>query len=117
MVGRHDLRRAVCTRKVNQRDKKGIAMLTMRLRFALFIAAVTSIGSGGYAIAVDAAADAAASATIPGKESPELQEIVVTGMRASLEKSLEIKKDAARNNSLPRPVIDRIPAAVQYVII
>jgi iron complex outermembrane receptor protein len=78
-----------------KRDKKGIAMLTMRLRFALFIAAVTSIGSGGYANAVDAAADAAASATVPGKESPELQEIVVTGMRASLEKSLEIKKDAS----------------------
>lgn len=74
-------------------------MLTMRLRFALLIAAVTSIGSAGYALAVDAttdaATDAATSATVPGKDSPDLQEIVVTGMRASLEKSLEIKKDAA----------------------
>jgi iron complex outermembrane receptor protein len=69
-------------------------MLTMRLRFALLIAAVTSIGSGGYVFAVDAAADAAASAAVPGKDSPQLQEIVVTGLRASLEKSLEIKKDA-----------------------
>ena len=30
-----------------------------------------------------------------GPDEPELQEIVVTGMRASLEKSLDIKKDAA----------------------
>jgi iron complex outermembrane recepter protein len=73
---------------------KGIAMLTMRLRSALLIAAVTSIGLGGYALAVDAAADTAASAAGPGKDSPELQEIVVTGLRASLEKSLEMKKDA-----------------------
>jgi iron complex outermembrane recepter protein len=73
---------------------KGIAMLTMRLRSALLIAAVTSIGPGGYALAVDAAADTAASAAGPGKDSPELQEIVVTGLRASLEKSLEMKKDA-----------------------
>ena len=30
-----------------------------------------------------------------GPDEPELQEIVVTGMRASLEKSLDIKRDAA----------------------
>jgi len=34
-------------------------------------------------------------ATAPTVKSPELEEIVVTGLRASLEKSLEIKKNAA----------------------
>jgi iron complex outermembrane recepter protein len=57
--------------------------------------------SGGMAWAVDdaTAADAAATttaaaATTGAKSDPELQEIVVTGLRASLEKSLEIKKNA-----------------------
>jgi iron complex outermembrane recepter protein len=57
--------------------------------------------SGGMAWAVDdttaadpAAATTAAAATTGAKGDPELQEIVVTGLRASLEKSLEIKKNA-----------------------
>src|SRR6185437_13834483 len=42
------------------------------------------------------AADAAAAGTATGQNSgdPELQEIVVTGLRASLEKSLDIKRNA-----------------------
>ena len=74
-------------------------MPTMCLRTALLIAAVTSVGLTRSALAADAAtdanADAATATAVPGKDSPELQEIVVTGMRASLEKSLEIKKDAS----------------------
>jgi iron complex outermembrane recepter protein len=56
--------------------------------------------TGGIAWAVDdTAADAPASAsgaaaTTGAKSDPELQEIVVTGLRASLEKSLEIKRNA-----------------------
>src|SRR6202044_3690008 len=80
-------------------DTKGIAMPTMCLRTALLIAAVTSVGLTRSALAADAAtdanADAATTTAVPRKDSPELQEIVVTGMRASLEKSLEIKKDAS----------------------
>ena len=74
-------------------------MPTLRLRSALLIATTVSLGSSLPAFAVDNANDAAASdaaaATTPGSASPELQEIVVTGIRASLEKSLEIKKDAS----------------------
>jgi iron complex outermembrane recepter protein len=75
-------------------------MPTMRLRSALLVA-VASLGSTFPALAVDStttAADAATTATAGtagGAESPELQEIVVTGMRASLEKSLQIKRDAS----------------------
>ena len=69
-------------------DTKGIAMPTMCLRTALLIAAVTSVGLTQSALAADAAtdanADAATATAVPGKDSPELQEIVVTGMRASL---------------------------------
>ena len=36
-----------------------------------------------------------AEAPAPASEEPALQEIVVTGLRASLEKSLEVKRDAA----------------------
>src|SRR5580704_12149716 len=76
-------------------------MPTMRLRSALLVAAA-SLGLSFPAFAVDSAntatADAAGPATAgtaASNESPELQEIVVTGMRASLEKSLQIKKDAS----------------------
>jgi len=76
-------------------------MPTMRLRSALLVAAAT-LSSNFPAFAVGstdtATADAATSAatgTATGNDSPELQEIVVTGIRASLEKSLEIKKDAS----------------------
>jgi len=90
-------------------------MPTMRLRSALFVAAA-ALGSNIPAFAVDstnaAATDAAASTTTASATSadaattattatatttntPELQEIVVTGMRASLEKSLQIKRDAS----------------------
>src|ERR1700728_3916358 len=91
------------SRKVT-RIKKGIAMPTMRLRSALLLAAAASLGPSGCwsTFAADAAADATttasdATATTTGssKDAAELQEIVVTGIRASLEKSLEIKKDAS----------------------
>jgi len=83
-------------------------MPMMRLRSALLMAAIASLYLNYPAFAVDSAADSAATdatttdavttaaATTPtGDQSPELQEIVVTGIRASLEKSLEIKKDAS----------------------
>jgi TonB-dependent receptor len=69
------------------------------------------VASIGVAAAVDVAAAGSASETVaagtsttsttvnadPAKQGPdaELQEIVVTGMRASLEKSLEVKRNAS----------------------
>src|ERR1700734_1270227 len=74
-------------------------MLTLRLRSALLLAATASLGSSFAAFAVDNANDAAPAAETTAANananSPELQEITVTGIRASLEKSLEIKKDAS----------------------
>jgi len=72
-------------------------MLTLRLRSALLMAATASLGLSFAAFAVDNADDAASAAktTAANANAPELQEIIVTGIRASLEKSLEIKKDAA----------------------
>ena len=82
--------------------------MRMRLRFALAMAATAAVapnypafavdaGSNGTAAAPGAASAPAVAADAPaaGGNSPDLQEIVVTGIRASLEKSLEIKKDAA----------------------
>ena len=71
--------------------------MPMRPRSALLLAIATCLGSGGLSFATDAGgpSNTAVSATAPGPDAPELQEIVVTGMRASLEKSLEIKKDAS----------------------
>jgi TonB-dependent receptor len=72
-------------------------MLTLRLRSALLMVATASLGSSFAAFAVDNANDAAPAAATANANAnaPELQEIVVTGIRASLEKSLEIKKDAS----------------------
>jgi iron complex outermembrane recepter protein len=78
-------------------------MPTMRLRFALLMAVAASTVPTFAALARDAAAaasDAAATsdATTPAAASgatADLQEIVVTGIRASLEKSLVIKRDAS----------------------
>jgi iron complex outermembrane recepter protein len=74
-------------------------MLTLRLRSALLLAATASLGSSFTAFAVDNANDAAPAAETTAANAnanaPELQEITVTGIRASLEKSLEIKKDAS----------------------
>lgn len=74
-------------------------MLTLRLRSLLLMAATASLGSSFAAFAVDNANDAAPAAETTAANananSPELQEITVTGIRASLEKSLEIKKDAS----------------------
>src|SRR5271168_3180597 len=74
-------------------------MPTLRLRSALLMAATASLGSSFAAFAVDNANDAAPAAETTAANAnanaPELQEIVVTGIRASLEKSLEIKKDAS----------------------
>jgi len=89
-------------------QKKGIVMPTVRLRSSLLVAALLaaaaiSLGSNLAASAADSTSEAAtadaatanAGTNAPGNDSPELQEIVVTGIRASLEKSLEIKKDAS----------------------
>src|SRR5580700_1534443 len=74
-------------------------MLTLRLRSALLLAATASLGSSFAAFAVDNANDAAPAADTTAANAntntPELQEILVTGIRASLEKSLQIKRDAA----------------------
>src|SRR5277367_148982 len=74
-------------------------MLTLRLRSALLMAATASLGSSFAAFAVDNANDAARAAETTAANAnanaAELQEITVTGIRASLEKSLEIKKDAS----------------------
>src|SRR5271170_3857225 len=74
-------------------------MLTLRLRSALLMAATASLGSSFAAFAVDNANDAAPAAETTAANAnanaAELQEITVTGIRASLEKSLEIKKDAS----------------------
>src|ERR1700691_1125130 len=74
-------------------------MLTPRLRSALLMAATVALGSSSAAFAVDNANDTAPAAETTAANanasSPELQKIIVTGVRASLEKSLEIKKDAS----------------------
>jgi iron complex outermembrane recepter protein len=74
-------------------------MLTLRLRSALALAATASLCSSFAAFAVDNANDVAPAAETTAANAnanaPELQEITVTGIRASLEKSLEIKKDAS----------------------
>jgi iron complex outermembrane recepter protein len=80
----------------------------MRLRFALAMAATAAMASNYPACAVDAGSNGAvavpnaasaptvtADAEAAGGNAPELQEIVVTGVRASLEKSMELKKDAS----------------------
>jgi len=47
-----------------------------------------------------------------GPTSPQLEEVVVTGMRASLEKSLEIKKDASvQLDSINATELGRFPDA------
>ncbi|MEP6883120.1 MAG: TonB-dependent receptor [Gammaproteobacteria bacterium] len=56
-----------------------------------------SFATGGAALAAAAdnsTTDATTPAATQSKEGPELQEIVVTGLRASLEKSLDVKKNA-----------------------
>jgi iron complex outermembrane recepter protein len=90
-------------------------MRTMRLRFALTMVATATMASNYPAFAVDpsfngtasptpaapsamsatAATAATAETTAAGGNTPDLQEIVVTGIRASLEKSMELKKDAS----------------------
>src|ERR1700690_1514041 len=73
---------------------KGIAMPMMRLRSALLMAAAAAVASNGAAFAASDAAPTGAPAADASNATPELQEIVVTGLRASLEKSLDIKRDA-----------------------
>jgi iron complex outermembrane receptor protein len=85
-------------------------MRTTRLRFALAMVATATMGSNYPAFAVDASSNstvaapneasppavtAGATATGGNAPAPDLQEIVVTGVRASLEKSMELKKDAS----------------------
>jgi iron complex outermembrane recepter protein len=93
--------------------------MPMRLRSALLMAIATCLGSGGPSFAADADATSNAAPATPansttppsattattstsarpptasGQNAADLQEIVVTGMRASLEKSLFIKRDAS----------------------
>src|SRR3984885_7367457 len=80
-------------------------MPTMRLRFALLTAVTAAMAANWPAVAVDATsaatsadaatADATTPATGSSKDTPELQEIVVSVVRARLEKSMELKKDAS----------------------
>src|SRR3984957_12540531 len=73
-------------------------MPTLCLRSVLFMAAAASLGASFAAFAVDntdgAPSAAASTAANSNVDTPELEEIVVTGLRASLEKSLDIKKNA-----------------------
>src|SRR5580704_8032333 len=73
-------------------------MPTMRLRSVLLVAAA-ALGSNFAAFAADstetASADVAGTGTATAGDSSVLQEVVVTCIRASLEKSLQIKRDAA----------------------
>jgi iron complex outermembrane recepter protein len=93
--------------------------MPIRVRSAWLMAVAACLGSGGSVFAADAAATtgdatatastttstpttpataatpAATPAAAPADHAPELQEIVVTGMRASLEKSLQLKRDAS----------------------
>ena len=83
-------------------------MRTTRLRFAFAMVATATLVSNYSAFAVDASSHGtvaapngasplavSADAAAAGGNAPDLQEIVVTGIRASLEKSMELKKDAA----------------------
>src|SRR3984885_6080670 len=97
-------------------------VMPIRVRSAWLMAVAACLGCGGSVCAADAVAttaDATATATAtattptntptatgttikptpasttPAEHTSELQEIVVTGMRASLEKSLLIKRDAS----------------------
>jgi iron complex outermembrane recepter protein len=90
-------------------------MRTTRLRFALAMVATATLVSTYPAFAVDASsngtapptaaspnavsATSATAATVDasaaGGNTADMQEIVVTGIRASLEKSMELKKDAS----------------------
>jgi iron complex outermembrane recepter protein len=74
-------------------------MPTLCLRSALFMATAASLGASFAAFAVDntdgAASAAASTVANANADTQQLQEVVVTGIRASLEKSLDIKKDAS----------------------
>jgi TonB-dependent receptor len=90
-------------------------MRTTRLRFALAMGATATMAWNYPAFAVDASSNgttpptaatppavsatsataALADTTATGGNAPDLQEIVVTGIRASLEKSLVMKRDAS----------------------
>jgi iron complex outermembrane receptor protein len=72
-------------------------MPTLCLRSALFMATAASLGASFAAFAVDNTDGAAsgAASTAANADTQQLQEVVVTGIRASLEKSLDIKKDAS----------------------
>ncbi len=82
-------------------------MQWMRLRSALLMAATAAAWWSWAGIRLDAPPDAAATpaaTATPGakaapanssNDSTELQEIVVTGLRASLERSLDTKRNAA----------------------
>ncbi len=84
-------------------------VMPIRVRSAWLMAVAGCLGYGGSVCAADAVAttgNATATATTssattpttasttPADHTTELQEIVVTGMRASLEKSLQMKRDA-----------------------
>ncbi len=79
--------------------------MPIRAPSAWLMAVAACLGAGGSVFATDspvASGDAAAPAIAPApavadpaEHVAELQEIVVTGMRASLEKSLQVKRDAA----------------------
>jgi TonB-dependent receptor len=70
--------------------------MPVRLGSALLVAAAlgSTVPASAAGTTDAATADAAPTAAAPGGDTTELEEVVVTGMRASLEKSLQIKRDA-----------------------
>jgi TonB-dependent receptor len=85
---------AILIAAVSQNEKRGVTMINRkRHRFGRFSgASMLVLAAAAAAGAAHAQAQAPAS---PAQQPAEVEEIVVTGYRASLEKSLEIKKAAA----------------------
>ena len=77
---------------MNTRSRSMIALKGSLLFVAWQLAGMLSAQADDAAAATGASTD---TTSIPQKEQPPLQEVVITGMRANLEKSLDIKKDAA----------------------
>ena len=70
-------------------------MQRMRLHSALLLATMAAAWLSWPASALDATPNDTSAPANSGNDSTELEEIVVTGLRASLERSLDTKRDAA----------------------
>ena len=75
-------------------------MQRMRLHSALLLASTAAAWLSGPASALDATPNDKSAPANTGNGPVELEEIVVTGLRASLERSLDTKRDAAVTNAV-----------------